>query len=195
MTSALFERLRKSLNEAPLVEPIGGDDYCPENERPVPAAVLIMITDRAEPGMLLTVRRDHLRAHAGQIAFAGGRMDPGEDSISAALREAREEMGIEPQSVAIAGSLDPYHTVTGYLVTPVVATVPPEVTVQPNDMEVADWFEAPLDFLIDPAHHRQVTELLRGKTRTYYEIMWNGRRIWGVTAAMIVNLSRRLQWH
>ena len=156
--------------------------------------MLIAITDRREPGVLLTVRREHLRTHAGQIALPGGRLEPGEDGVAAALREAHEEILLDPAAVEVVGSIEPYRTVTGYLVTPVLGVVPPDLPLAPHEHEVADVFETPLAFLLDPANHRIQSVLLQGRERRYYEILWNGRRIWGATAAMIVNLSRRLQW-
>ncbi|MES2327801.1 MAG: CoA pyrophosphatase [Pseudomonadota bacterium] len=160
----------------------------------VEAAVLIAITDRPEPGVILTVRREHLRTHAGQIAFPGGRIDPGEDAVAAALREAHEEVLLPPDAVEVVGATEPYRTVTGYVVTPVLAVIPPNLALQPHEHEVADWFEAPLGFVLDPANQRRASALFAGQMRHYYEIMWKDRRIWGATAAMIVNLSRRLQW-
>ena len=159
-----------------------------------PAAVLIAITDRAEPGVILTLRREHMRTHAGQVAFPGGRLDPGEDAVAAALREAHEELGLEPSAAEVIGEMETYRTVTDYLVTPVIALVPPDLPLYPHEHEVADWFEAPLEYLLDPANQQRRSALFRGRERHYYEIDWNGRRIWGATAAMIVNLSRRLQW-
>jgi 8-oxo-dGTP pyrophosphatase MutT (NUDIX family) len=144
--------------------------------------------------VILTVRREHLRTHAGQIAFPGGRLDPGEDASAAALREAHEELGLDPADVEVVGAIEPYRTVTGFVVIPVVAAVPPDLPLFPHEQEVADWFEAPLDFLLDPANQQRRSALFGGRTRHYYEIIWNERRIWGATAAMIVNLSRRLQW-
>jgi len=159
-----------------------------------PAAVLIAITNRAAPGVILTVRREHMRTHAGQVAFPGGRLDPGEDAVRAAVREAHEEILLDPAAVEIVGTIDTYRTVTDYLVTPVIAVVPPDLPLEPHEHEVADWFEAPLSFVLDPANQQRRSALFRGRERHYYEIEWNGRRIWGATAAMIVNLSRRLQW-
>ena len=157
-----------------------------------PAAVLIAVTDRAEPGVILTVRREHMRTHAGQVAFPGGRIDAGEDAVAAALREAQEEIALDPERVAVIGTADPYCTVTNYLVTPVIGIIPPDLPLEPHEHEVADWFEAPLAFLVDPANQQRHSALFRGRQRHYYEIEWDGRRIWGATAAMIVNLSRRL---
>jgi len=152
------------------------------------------VTDRAEPGIILTVRREHLRTHAGQIAFPGGRVDPGEEPVQAALREAQEEILLDPAIVEVVAELDPYLTVTGYVVSPVLGVIPPDLPLQPHEHEVADWFEAPLDFLLDPENQHRRSALFEGRERHYYEIMWNERRIWGATAAMIVNLSRRLRW-
>lgn len=161
----------------------------------IAAAVLIAVTDRPRPGVILTVRREHMRTHAGQVAFPGGRVDLGEDAIAAALREAREEILLDPAAVDLVGTIETYRTITGYLVTPVVGVIPPELSLEPHEPEVADWFEAPLDFVLDPAKQERRSALFQGRERHYYEIRWNDRRIWGATAAMIVNLSRRLQWH
>jgi 8-oxo-dGTP pyrophosphatase MutT (NUDIX family) len=167
-----------------LVEGSAGDDQ--------QAAVLVAITDRPEPGVILTVRREHLRTHAGQVSFPGGRLDPGEDAIAAALREAHEEIGLPPGEVEIWGAADPYRTVTGFAVTPVLGLVPPDLPLAPHEHEVAGWFEAPLSFLLDPANQQRMTADYQGRRRHYYQIDWQGRRIWGATAAMLVNLSRRL---
>ena len=190
----LSQRLRESLERSPSQPPIKGDLPEERAQASVEAAVLIAISDNPEPAVILTVRREHLRTHAGQIAFPGGRMDAGEDAVAAALREAREELLLDGSLVDVIGAIDPYRTVTGYVVTPVVGVVPPGLPLEPHEHEVADWFEAPLAFLLDPANQVQQSALFRGRERHYYEIIWNGRRIWGATAAMIVNLSRRLQW-
>lgn len=191
---SLAGRIRSSLAAPPAEPLLEGDLPAIRGQATIPAAVLIAITDRPKPGVILTVRREHLRTHAGQIAFPGGRVDPGEDSVHAALREAREELALDPARVTVAGSLEAYRTVTGYAVTPVIGIVPPDLSLAPHDEEVADWFEAPLAHLLDPANRRLETAVLAGLERRYWQIEWNGRKIWGATAAMIVNLSRRLQW-
>lgn len=191
----LADRLRDALTRAPVSRALEGDLPDEPALESVPAAVLIGVTDRTEPGVILTVRREHLRTHAGQVAFPGGRIDPGEDAVSAALREAWEELGLEPQSAEVVGEVDTYRTVTGYVVTPVLAVVAPDQPLSPHEHEVADWFEAPLGFVLDPANQQMKSALFRGRERHYYEIVWNDRRIWGATAAMLVNLSRRLQWN
>ena len=190
----IAERLREALAMTPDTELLVGD--LPELRAlaAIEAAVLVAITDRSDPGVILTVRREHLRTHAGQVAFPGGRIDPGEDAVAAALREAHEEILLEPAAVEVIGTVEPYRTVTGYVVTPVVGVIPPDLPLEPHEHEVADLFEAPLAFLLDLANHQQERALFQGRERHYYEIHWNGRRIWGATAAMIVNLSRRLQW-
>lgn len=190
----LVNRLRAALLAAPALPPLEGDLVELGDQASVPAAVLIAITDRPEPGVILTVRREHLRTHAGQIAFPGGRVDPGEDAVAAALREAHEELGLAPDAVDIAGELETYRTVTLYIVSPVIGVVPPDMPLEPHEHEVADWFEAPLGHLLDTANQQRRSALFKGRERHYYEIMWHERRIWGATAAMIVNLSRRLQW-
>ncbi len=160
-----------------------------------PAAVLVPVTDRAEPGVILTRRTDTLSRHAGQIAFPGGRIDPGDaDAAAAALREAEEEIGLPSACVTVIGPADRYRTITGFEVTPIVGVVPPDLPLVPHEAEVADVFEVPLAFLLDGANHVEATVEWQGRDRHYYEISWDGRRIWGATAAMIVNLSRRLRW-
>jgi 8-oxo-dGTP pyrophosphatase MutT (NUDIX family) len=190
----LADRLRAALTATPALPPIEGDLPELRARASIPAAVLIAITDRPEPGVILTVRREHMRTHAGQVAFPGGRIDPGEDATAAALREADEELGLAADLVELIGSIEPYRTVTSYIVTPAIGVVPPDLPLYPHEHEVADWFEAPLAYLLDPANQHRRSALFEGRERHYYEIMWNGRRIWGATAAIMINLSRRLQW-
>jgi 8-oxo-dGTP pyrophosphatase MutT (NUDIX family) len=192
--TSLAERLRAQLAQPASMPPVEGDLPELRARASVPAAVLVAITDRPEPGLLLTVRRDDMRTHAGQVAFPGGRIDDGEDARAAALREAHEEIALDPRNVEVVGALDPYRTVTGFVVTAVLAVIPPDLPLAPHEHEVADLFEAPLAFMLDPANQQTRSALFAGKERHYYEIPWEGRRIWGATAAMIVNLSRRLQW-
>jgi 8-oxo-dGTP pyrophosphatase MutT (NUDIX family) len=157
------------------------------------AAVLIAVTDRPQPGVLLTHRPLTMRSHPGQAAFPGGKLDPGEDAVTAALREANEELGIDPSEVQVIGTSDPFRTRTGYDITPVLAVVPPDLPITPNPREVAGWFEPPLGFVLDPANRVPRTVEWEGAQRTYFEIVWNSHRIWGVTAAIIGNLSRRME--
>jgi 8-oxo-dGTP pyrophosphatase MutT (NUDIX family) len=190
----LADRLRAALSLPAAEPPLAGDLPELRAKADVPAAVLVAITDRPEPGVILTVRREHMRTHAGQVAFPGGRLDPDEEPVAAALREAHEEILLNPGAVEVVGAIDPYCTVTGYVVTPVIGVIPPDLPLEPHEHEVADWFEAPLAFLLDPDNQQRRSALFQGVERHYYEIMWNGRRIWGATAAMLVNLSRKLQW-
>ena len=190
---SLADRLRAAL-ERPLPDGLLPGDLVERTDSSgKPAAVLIAVTDRAEPGVILTVRREDLRTHAGQVAFPGGRLDPGESAVQAAVREAWEELELDTAKVDIVASLDRYSTVTDYSVTPVVGVIPPDLPLVPHDREVADWFEAPLAHLIEPANQQRRSALFEGRERHYYEIEWDGRRIWGATAAMLVNLSLRLR--
>jgi 8-oxo-dGTP pyrophosphatase MutT (NUDIX family) len=189
---SLVDRIARSLVADPPHDLLPGDLIEGEDGEPLLAAVLVAITDRSEPGLILTLRREHMRNHAGQVAFPGGRIDEGETAVRAALREAHEELTLDPVLVQILGEADQYRTVTGYGVTPVVGLIPPDLPLVPNPEEVADWFEAPLDFVLDPINQRRMSAEFQGRTRHYYQIDWQGRRIWGATAAMLVNLTRRI---
>ncbi|NVD45685.1 CoA pyrophosphatase [Qipengyuania atrilutea] len=194
--SNLFDRL-KTLFEHGHREPLTGlwDDVDFAGGLPMrDAAVLIAVTEREEPGVILTHRPDTMRKHAGQVAFPGGKRDAGEDAVTTALREANEELAIDPAEVRVIGTTDRYRTGTGFDIMPVLGTLPPDLPMTPNPAEVDSWFEAPLAFLLDPANHQPRSAVYNGKDRDYLEIDWEGHRIWGVTAAIIANLSRRLAW-
>ena len=158
------------------------------------AAVLAGIVDRPRPTFLLTHRPSNMRAHPGQVAFPGGKIDPGETPVEAALRETWEELAIPPAAVTVIGQSDVYRTGTGYIITPVVALLPPDLTIVPNPTEVAQWFEVPVDYVFDAANHVVQSAMWNGMRREYLDIQWQEHRIWGVTAAIIANLSRRLDW-
>ena len=189
---SLVDRIARSLAADPPHDLLLGDLVEGQDGEPHLAAVLVAITDRPAPGLILTVRREDMRKHPGQVAFPGGRIDEGETAVRAALREANEELALDPGQVQLLGEADSYRTVTGYGVTPVVGVVPADLPLVPNPAEVADWFEAPLDFVLDPANQRRMSAEFRGAKRHYYQIDWQGRRIWGATAAMLVNLTRRI---
>ena len=195
---SLAARLRDALERGHRASPeLLAGDVLDEEEAGrgiTPAAVLVAVVDRAEPSVILTLRPETMRKHPGQISFPGGRIDPGDDGpVAAALREAEEEIGLPPSAVEVIGLADVYRTVTGFEVTPVVGIVPPDLPLVPHPGEVAAVFEAPLHYLLDPAHQHQRAVMWYGRERHYYEIEYEGRRIWGATAAMIVNLSRRLE--
>lgn len=190
----LAERLAAALTRDSAAAVTGDDHDHPAGAVLTPAAVLVAITDRPAPGVLLTQRTETLRRHAGQVAFPGGRLDPGEDAVTAALREAEEEIALPCAAVNVIGIADPYRTGTGYAITPVVGIVPPDLPLVASEAEVAAVFEVPLAFLLDPANQRAAHAVYQGRERRYVEMMWNDWRIWGATAGMIVNLSRRLQW-
>lgn len=159
------------------------------------AAVLIAITDRADPGIILTQRPETMRRHPGQVAFPGGRIDPeDEDAVAAALREAEEEIALPRKLVHIIEPLPVYRTITGFDITPVLSIIPPDLALVPHDREVAAVFEVPLAFLFDPANRIEQSVMVEGIERRYFEIMWRERKIWGATAAMLANLSARLRW-
>lgn len=176
--------------EPPLPGDFHGED-APEAR--TPAAVLVAVVDRPEPTLLLTRRAETLSRHPGQVAFPGGRIDPEDDGpVAAALREAEEEIGLPRDRVDVIGATDAYRTGSGFRITPVVGLVPPDLPLVPHDREVAELFEVPLGFVLDTANQIERTGEWRGRRRRYYEIAWGGRHIWGATAAMIVNLGRRL---
>lgn len=158
-----------------------------------PAAVLVPIVIGAPLNVLLTQRTTHLAAHAGQIAFPGGKIEPQDETpLAAALREAQEEIGLDPGFVEPLGYVEPYETSTGFLVTPVVAAVKPGFSLRPDPHEVADIFTVPLAFLLDEANHRIDARDWRGAKRHFYAIPHEGRYIWGATAGIIRALHRRL---
>ena len=157
------------------------------------AAVLIPITDRPDPGVILTQRPEWLRSHAGQVAFPGGKIDAEDtNAIAAALREAEEELAIPREHVHVLGETDIYHTGSGYRIAPVVGIIPPDLPLIANPDEVSDWFEVPLSFLLSPANLERKQGIWQGQNRQYYDMNWQGRRIWGVTAGIIANLARRI---
>lgn len=159
-----------------------------------PAAVLVPLIER-ESGLtvLLTQRTAHLRDHAGQISFPGGRWEEQDASPEAtALREAQEEVGLDPSQVEILGLLPEYRTGSGFSIMPVVGLVRPPLNLKLDDFEVAEAFETPLSFLLDPANHQHHRVEHQGSMREYYAMPWEGYYIWGATAGMLVSLQRFL---
>lgn len=159
-----------------------------------PAAVLIPIIANADGAcVLLTRRADSLAHHTGQVAFPGGRLDAGETAVDAALREAKEEVDLDPAAVTVLGLSDVYETGTGYLVTPVIGWIDALPPLTPSPDEVAEIFEAPWDFLMDPANHsRDHLEAPEGVKRWFWAMTWNEKYIWGATAGIIRALRTRL---
>lgn len=155
------------------------------------AAVLVPLVDRPQGfSILLTQRTEHLKRHAGQIAFPGGRVDEGDaDEVATALREAEEEIGLDRTHVEPVGRLDRYVTRTGFTVTPVVSLVRPDFTLKLDPNEVDDAFEVPLDFILDPANRQTESYDFQGVTRYFYVFRYERRNIWGATAGMLVNLT------
>lgn len=170
-------------------------DLLPESARMTPAAVLVGLVPRgAQWQVLLTLRTAELRQHAGQVSFPGGRIEAADaDPVAAAIREAGEEIGLAPGFVQPLGYLDPFDTISSYHVLPVVARVSPEYSLRLDSNEVADAFEVPLDYLLDPANMRIVEREYAGRARRYHEYLHGRHRIWGATAAMLVNLRERME--
>ncbi len=193
--STFFDRVSRLFEGSAHIGAKGLHDdgrFVPERRRP--AAVLIAVTERSEPGVILTHRPQSMQSHPGQVAFPGGKIEAGESAIEAALREAEEELSITPSAVRVVGEAAQFATGSGYDLTPVLGVVPPDISISPDPREVDDWFEAPLRFVLDPANHEQKVGLFKGHERAYIEINWQGHRIWGITAGILSNLSHRLAW-
>jgi len=200
-TCGLSSLRGKLLNEPPLLplQPTRGDyDLNPSMRLTAtgqlrPAAVLMPIIARREPSVLFTQRTAHLTQHAGQISFPGGRVEEHDISmVQTALRETQEETGIDPAFVSVAGFLDPYETGTGYAILPVVGLLSEGFSLNPHAGEVAEIFEVPLDFLLDPKNREKGMVEYKGGMRQYYVFNYEVRRIWGATAGMLVNFVDRL---
>lgn len=193
--AALRLRLAEIAAEPRGTEPIFGDEILAGLARPpTPAAVLIPIVLGDEPSILLTKRTSHLSAHAGQISFPGGRIDP-EDSgpEAAALREAWEEIGLRPDSVEVLGRLTDHVTGTGYRITPVLSVLPPALTYELSAHEVEAIFELPMRVVLDPNAPRRQRQHVKGVWRDYWVWPHPDHFIWGATAAILVQLAQRLR--
>jgi len=159
-----------------------------------PAAVLVAcVLHAGAPGILLTRRAAHLSTHAGQVSFPGGRMEPGETPEQAALREAAEEVGLDPRLPAVIGRLPRHLTGTGYVITPILATVEPPIALTPDPSEVADAFELPVSVLLDPDAPRRESAMWKGRMREYWVWPHGEQHIWGATATILVNLAHALR--
>jgi 8-oxo-dGTP pyrophosphatase MutT (NUDIX family) len=190
--------LRRVLPQIPPAD-VGRDEFAafPEihhsQTQPIAAAVLIPVIARPDPTLLFTQRTQHLSKHSGQISFPGGRSEPGDLSpVETALRETREETGIEPALISIAGFLPRYLTGTGFDISPVVGVVAPDFALMPDAREVAEVFEVKLSFFLDPANVREVSRELGGKPRRVQIFEPEGRTIWGITAALLFDFATRL---
>ena len=195
---ALRPRLHAEIPPVPLTPRRGDYDLNPDT-RPqargqlAPAAVLLAVVQRAEPQILFTERTAHLPRHAGQVSFPGGRAHPDDATlVETALRETQEETGIEPAFITIAGFLDAYETGTGYAILPVVGLLAEGFALAPDANEVAEVFEVPLVFLLDPRNRERHAREWQGRRREFYAFTHDGHYIWGATAAMLVDFGERL---
>ncbi|GMM93186.1 CoA pyrophosphatase [Qipengyuania sp. MTN3-11] len=194
--TALLDRLSElfARGHAQDIEGLMSDARFAEAGRTAEAAVLIAVVDRPEPTVILTQRPRTMKDHPGQVAFPGGKLEPGEAPVAAALREAQEELALDPAEVSVIGTTDRYQTGTGFDITPVLGVVPPGLPLVACEREVESWFEAPLDLLMNARSWTRNEVFWKGATREYLELDHGGYRIWGVTAAICYNLSRRLAW-
>lgn len=195
----LRARLLADPPAVPLMPSRGDFDLNPDL-RPVkpralaPAAVLMPIVERSEPTVLFTKRTDHLSRHAGQVSFPGGRAQDDDPSlVRTALRETHEETGIAAEFVTVAGFLDAYETGTGYAILPVVGVLREGFSLVPETNEVAEIFEVPLAFLLDPANREQRSGEWQGRRRDFFAFTYNNYYIWGATAAMLINFGDRMK--
>ena len=188
----IFDRLRLAPHVAD--DPAFQRYVHPPGGQVVPAAVLVPLVNQPEGiTVLLTQRTGHLHDHAGQISFPGGRVDEGDaDRTATALREAAEEIGIPRSAVEIIGTLPEWDIPTGFRVTPVVGWIEPPLALSPDTFEVAEVFEVPLDFFLDPANHTRHCDEISGRKRNYSAMPYQGRNIWGATAGMLHTLYRVL---
>ena len=181
---------------APRMAEVGDFDLVEEERAAAirPAAVLIPVIPRPTgPTALLTQRPDTMASHPGQVAFPGGKVDQADaNEVAAALREAEEEVGVVPETVELIARAAPYVTGSEFRITPVIGVLPPDFQARPDPTEVADVFEAPLDFLFNTANHQMGEAYWKGKHRRYIEMPWQGFRIWGVTAGIIRDLYANL---
>lgn len=175
------------------ISPLSPEMHAALAQPPRPASVLLtLIARRGGTTVLFTERAAHLTHHAGQISFPGGRLAPGESPVAAALREAAEEIGLAPQSVAVLGSLDLHLTATGFKVTPVVGWVEGEFEPRPDPTEVASVFEVPLEFIRNPRNLREMERERLGTRFRGHELRYGGHRVWGATAAMLRSFIERV---
>ena len=190
--------LRQRFREPPVWTPEVSAEKRFSSREPAHASVLVPIVLREQPMVLLTERTAHLSTHSGQVAFPGGRADPEDASPAAtALREAEEEVGLESRFVEVLGTLPIYRTGSSFIITPVVALVQPDCVLQPNPYEVAEIFEVPLAFLLNPAHHQRHAVEWDGVRREWFSMPYHDGRtshfIWGATAGMLRNFYRFMQ--
>jgi 8-oxo-dGTP pyrophosphatase MutT (NUDIX family) len=189
--------LRRRFASIPAWEPEVSAEKAFSGRTPVQAAVLVPIVMREHPTVLLTERTKHLSNHSGQISFPGGKTDKEDaDASATALREAEEEIGLDPSLVDVLGVLPHYVTGTAFIITPVIALVQPGFSLNPNGYEVADVFEVPLEFLMNPSHHRRHAFEWQGVRREWFSMPYQDklvqRFIWGATAGMLRNFYRLL---
>jgi 8-oxo-dGTP pyrophosphatase MutT (NUDIX family) len=196
----LLAGLRARLLQNPPDRVAGHDDYVSDHgsgPRPgagaIRAAVLLPLIGGRDPALLLTRRTQNLARHSGQVSFPGGRSEPHDLSAAeTALRETMEETGIAPGFVSVVGYLDRYVTGTGFDIQPVVGVLAQGFALAPDAREVAEIFQVPLSFLRDPANRRRQTRVWQGRMRSFYVYNWEGREIWGATAAIIAGLVQRI---
>lgn len=185
--------MRRRFSEGLVASPVTESRFVDTGELVAAAVLVPIVVRKTGPTLLLTQRTAHLRDHAGQVSFPGGRSEAGDASPEAtALREAEEEVGLAPSQIEILGRLPEYRTGTGFVITPVVGLVTPPLNLKLDDFEVAEVFEPPLEFLLDSANHQRQSIEVRGVSHEYWAMPWQGYFIWGATAGMLVTLHHFL---
>jgi len=190
----IIEKIRNALLNTKNITPEDETDIIEDHKSLTKAAVLIALTNQADPHIILTQRPQWLRSHSSQVAFPGGKMDDDDHNIEhTALREAQEELSINPAQVDIIATCPIYNSGSGYAITPIIGVVPTNLDIKPNPGEVDSWFQVPASFLFNRSNAEKKMTIWNGRERSYYDMQWQEYRIWGITAGIIANIARNIE--